>query len=118
MDDFRHDITDKMKKNVKIYRYFPPVIFTFLYIFFTQNLSADTIVLNDGRSIEGEIIQESAYEITIQSSGMNITIQRTRIISIKRGSLNNPFVNGDLLLRQNKFLDALDEYKNLQPLCA
>lgn len=52
---------------------------------FLMNLQADMIVLDSGKSIEGDIVSETPYEVVVKlSSGVTVTIAKDEIKEIRR----------------------------------
>src|SRR5438477_11962864 len=55
-----------------------------LVLLFALPARADLLSLADGREIEGEIVKESADEITVKTGSITLTVPRSQIKSIEK----------------------------------
>jgi hypothetical protein len=59
----------------------------FAAVFFVNIAMADTLSMQEGLDIEGVILDETGEHIVIQTEGVTLAIERSKILEIKRGPI-------------------------------
>lgn len=96
-----------MEKSIYIY-----VLYAFFFLLFIgKNVQADTIILKNGKKIEGRIVKEDDNAITVQTLTMSIVLSRDNVSEIKKEeNLGRNEVLGDIAFEDNRYREALELY--------
>ncbi|HON50660.1 MAG TPA: tetratricopeptide repeat protein [Candidatus Sumerlaeota bacterium] len=80
--------------------------------FMTSFLFADSIIMKNGKKIEGRILKEEENSITIMTAATSIVIARANIESIERDQVLSPNeIQGDIAVEDKRYNDALSYYQ-------
>lgn len=88
-------------------------LFVLCLVFTSLPVWADTLVLDSGRRMEGEIVEESADLVVFRlTGGAQITLPRAGIREIERSSAGDvSLMKGDSLFERGEFAEAMDAYR-------
>ncbi len=76
-----------------------------------RKATADTVILNSGRTLEGAVTSESPSEITLKTAVGLISISRSDIRELRRSDRTSKEVDGDAALTAGKLQSALGYYQ-------
>lgn len=76
------------------------------------DLLADKILLQNGKTIEGEILNEDGSAVTVETATGRLSIPRAQVQSVKKSDrTENAIRRGDLLYASGKFSEAIKAYQ-------